>query len=458
MKKMIRRLMAGFMLLLIFFGLFSLWNYLPVISGHSAMTLCSGLFVSHRSAKEIEESELDGFPFGLASCHVDWQDSAVICSVWGMATQKAVCSRSSGAMLQHGPGVPPRTAPSCTQRTVPPADDPLDRHCSDGPFDEKRLNAVLDGQLDSLGYSRQGTRALLIAYKDKIVTERYAAGFADSTMLAGWSMTKAMLNALVGVLVMKGKLDTNQSNLFFQWRNDDRKKIRLADLMHMTSGLRWKKYSPSGGDATRMLFREPDMMAYAADVPLSKSPGSTFNYGDGSAMILSGLIQRAVPNRSSCQLIFDELFSKMGMWHSVVETDEVGTLVGCCYGYASARDWLRLGMLYLHDGMWNEQRILPEGWVKWTTTPVHALSSPVRGGYGALFWLNQGKVAGRSGRLYPDLPADCFFCQGFAGQYMWIVPSLDLIVLRLGFDQREVFDANAMMNAIVSTLVAKRRI
>ena len=148
---------------------------------------------------------------------------------------------------------------------------------------------------------------------------------------------------------------------------------------------------------------------------------------------------------------YEKLFHKIGMYHTLIELDASGTFVGSSYGYASARDWARFGLLYLNDGIWNGERILPEGWVRYTATP--ATSAPI-GQYGAHFWLNAGAANDVENSYHPGIPHDEFGAEGFEGQFIYIIPSKKLVIVRLGISHHG-FDDVRLVQKIISALPEK---
>ena len=179
---------------------------------------------------------------------------------------------------------------------------------------------------------------------------------------------------------------------------------------------------------------------YAMRSSLRHPPGTIFNYSSGTANILSAIIRRTVGEEEYYHFPYQQLFEKIGMYSAVMEMDGGGTYVGSSYCYATARDWARFGLLYLHDGVWNGQRVLPEGWVRWTTTGEE---------YGALWWLNRGPVASRR---HPEIPADCFSCEGYEGQYIWVIPSKDLVVVRLAMEHGSKLSPDTFVPEVVRAL------
>ncbi len=449
-----------------------IWKALPIISGYAAKVACSGIFVAGRQPDRVLRDDLSSFPANLASCSINYQDSSVTASVLGLGSRKAVYRWRLGATLVNG-----MTEEALReQHVVRPLTPALNPDTIDWPNGD-RLGALhleasqaalgdmgrdvalrigdtgnsLRG-LDTLkmrvaigrafegGSAATGTRAVVVIWHGQLVAERYADGFDRHTRLAGWSMTKSVTNALAGILVKEGKLNTGAPAPIPAWSGDDRRLITVADLMHMNSGLRWWEFYGGPSDATDMLFKEANMGEYAANSSLRHSPGQVFNYSSGTANILSLILRKAIGEEYYYRFPYEQLFEKIGMYSAVLEPDASGTFVGSSYCYATARDWARFGLLYLHDGVWNGQRILPEGWVKWTTTGAS---------YGALWWLN--KEEGRT-RRHPQLPVDCYACEGYEGQYVWVVPSSDLVVVRLAREHGRKLNPDDFLPAVIKAL------
>ena len=202
-----------------------------------------------------------------------------------------------------------------------------------------------------------------------------------------------------------------------EWQSpqDPRAAITLDELMRMSSGLRFKEdYKNPRSDAIRMLLAEPDAGAYAAEKPLQVAPNSRWSYSSGTANIISRIVRQSVGGSLSDFFAFAHraLFDRVGMASAVIEPDPSGTFVGSSFMYATPPDWARFGLLYLNDGVWKNERILPEGWVKYSTTPT---PNAPKGEYGAQFWLNGGGSGDPEDRWMPKVPPDMYSLRGFEG-------------------------------------------
>jgi CubicO group peptidase (beta-lactamase class C family) len=318
--------------------------------------------------------------------------------------------------------------------------------------DTTALRVALDSAFaEPSGSGPRRTRAVVVVHDGRIVAERYADGYGPEHRFAGWSMTKSVTSALVGILVGEGTLDLGMDALRPEWSAaaDPRRAVTLGHLMHMNSGLDFdESYAPRGA-ATRMLFNTEDAAAAAAATPLAHAPGSTWYYSSGTTNLISHVMRTALGDDAAYHALpRTRLFDAIGMHTAVMEPDASGTFVGSSFMHASARDWARFGLLYLRDGVWNGRRILPEGWVAYSTRPAPA--APL-GRYGAQWWLNAGEAADSTRRPWPDLPSDIFWASGFHGQYVVVIPSRDLVVVRLGVtaDDR-AFSLRRMLHLVMA--------
>ena len=417
---------------------------LPIISGYGCKILCSGVFVAGRTPESVIREDLGSFPLNLGTYTVDRADSSVTGSVLGMATRVALYRSGLGATLVVGmteealkeQRVERIAAPAVRSDTM---DWPMGDRVRSG--DTAGLGAAVGMAFGDGDARRTGTRAVVVVYHGQIVSERYAPGFDRHTRLTGWSMTKGITNALVGILVNEGKLNIYQPAPVEAWQEDQRSRITMEELLHMESGLRWWEFYGGPSDATRMLFKERDMGTCAIQSSVRNPPGKVFNYSSGTANILSAIIRKTVADSDYYRFPYEQLFYKTGMYSAILEPDAGGTFVGSSYCYATARDWARFGLLYLQDGVWNGQRILPKGWVNFTQTGDSASGNS----YGALWWLNKGL-------RHPKLPADCYSCEGYEGQYIWVIPSKDLVVVRMACEHGRKLDPDAFVPAVMGAL------
>jgi len=282
------------------------------------------------------------------------------------------------------------------------------------------------------------TRALLAVQRGRLVLERYAEGFSADASFRSWSMAKSVAQALLGILVREGRLSLDAPSPVPEWRakGDPRGAITLRHLLQMTSGL------DNGDDGTgpesfvaRLFFGDlsVDTAAAAAQVPLLHAPGTLWAYSTGTSQILSGILARELGGgREGVRSFLErELGGPVGATSLLLEFDAAGTPLGGGYAWATARDWARLGMLYLRDGVWEQRRILPESWVDFSRSVAPARNN---GTYGAHFWVNAEPADDQFQPLRGGI--DAFEMSGNAGQFVVIVPDRDLVIVRLGEMQR----------------------
>jgi len=242
-------------------------------------------------------------------------------------------------------------------------------------------------------------------------------------------MAKSVMNALTGVLVgMKLlALDAPVPIPAWQQAGDARAAITLDHLLHMSSGLAFdERMTGPRSDVVQMLFQQADTSAFAIDKTLRDRPGTHWDYSSGTTNILARVMRNVLPASEYSSFPRRALFDRIGMSSAVLETDAAGTFVGSSYMYATARDWARFGLLYVQDGVWNGERILPEGWVKYSFSPAPA--DPAHH-YGAHFWL---QVPDGYAGADPHVPLPAFHAAGHEGQFVTIVPSRELVIVRLG--------------------------
>lgn len=289
--------------------------------------------------------------------------------------------------------------------------------------------------LDAAFASPQGlTAAMVVTWRGHIIGERYGQGIDAHTRLEGWSMGKSVTAALMGILIQQGVYDLWQPAPIPQWQTpgDHRAKIRIADLLHMSSGLRIRapydpEYRDTGlyPDHLYLYTGGVNSFYYAATRPLEWPPNTVGRYRNTDPVLVNYLIRLAVEKRGENYASFPQtaLFDKIGVRSMVIETDPFGNLLTQGYDLASARDWARLGNLYLQDGVWNGQRILPPGFVNFVSSPAPAWVADGRPIYGGFFWING------DGAL--PVPKTTYYMAGAGGQYTMIIPSHDLVVVRL---------------------------
>jgi CubicO group peptidase (beta-lactamase class C family) len=466
-----KRVVRGIILLLVLAAVYLGYSnreyvgQLPIGCGFKAKILCSAVFTSSRDPKTVEAEDIGFHPlFKIIKAKVDYEHKSVTASIFGLGLfqNKAVYIDGVGAVLLSGvredavrawkPAIP-LPEPAHPEAAAWPTGDLVPEGSLPSGIDEGRLDATVSGLFQEPNPKHLiRTRAVLIVYDGRIVAERYAPGYGPETRLISWSMAKSVTNSLIGILYGRGKLDIFRPAAVPEWQapGDPRHAITIDQLMRMSSGLEWfEAYADHPiSDVNRMLFTRPDMAGYTAKKPLVAEPGTKWEYSTGTTLLLSRIIRDVIGNQND-YLAFPrrDLFNKIGMRSAVLECDASGSFIAGSFLYATARDFTRFGLLYLNDGVWQGERILPEGWVAYSTTPTPP--APL-GQYGAQFWLNKGTPAKPEGRLFSRLPQDFFSCEGYQGQMIAVFPSRKLVVVRLGM----TYDDNWGMGKFLEDVLA----
>ncbi|HKA40513.1 MAG TPA: serine hydrolase [Burkholderiales bacterium] len=324
-------------------------------------------------------------------------------------------------------------------------------------IDAAKLKRAVDAAFESADGL---TAAFVVTWRGRLVGERYGKGVTPHTPLESWSMGKSVAATLLGMLIRQGVYELWQPAPIPEWQTagDPRSRIRIADLLRMSSGLRIRApqdpdYDPSGPypDHVYLYTGSVDSFRYAATRPLQWPPGTVGRYRNTDPVLVSYLVRLGVEQRGEEYLSFPQrmLFDKLGIRTMVLETDPYGNFLLQGYELASARDWARLGNLYLQDGVWNGERILPEGYVRFVSTVAPAWKDGGQPYYGGFFWLN---TAG----AWP-VPRDAYYMAGSGTQVTLIVPSHDLVVARLGHYRGAAAGAEGLRNALALLMEAVPR-
>jgi CubicO group peptidase (beta-lactamase class C family) len=399
-----------------------LWRIAAIGSAYRSKVLCSIVFGSQRSVdpQRVEDVSQDSYRLlRLFRSHIDTVARTVTTSLFGLRPRTATYRTGLGATLfLSGSGASLQARRATADLKVRTAPHPVQR-VVDLAFTEPDPKR------------RRRTRAIVVLRDGEIVAEQYAPGFDAAMPLPGWSMAKSVLNALIGILVGEKRMSLQETALLPHWQPPDpRAAITLEDLLRMRSGLKFSEaYADFSSDVIEMLFNQPDTAGYAARQPLDFAPGTTWSYASGTSNILSAIIRRVVGDREYWDWPSQLLFEPLGMTSAILEPDASGTFVCSSFMLATARDWARFGELFRHDGVWNGRRILPEGWVTYSTTPTP--QSP-GGNFGAHWWLKLQPEIGGGTAAAARLPADTFFAIGHEAQTLTVIPSQRLVVVRLG--------------------------
>jgi CubicO group peptidase (beta-lactamase class C family) len=301
------------------------------------------------------------------------------------------------------------------------------------------LDGLMAEAFDAQGPLRQ-TYAVVIIHRGRLVFERYdgllpqwdkpGKPVTPTTPLLSWSMAKSVLHAVVGMLVAEGRLSLDEPAAVPQWRRDGdpRRSITLQQLLDMRDGLQFAEeyVDATASDVMAILFGDgqADMAAFAAERPLAAAPGTRFNYSSGTSLVISGIVARLLgPGDPYRRFLDDRLFGPIGMTSATATFDDAGTWVAASYVYAMARDYARFGLLYLRDGVWGGEQVLPPGWVDHGRRPRSV--DPDDGDlYGSHWWTRPS-------------PYGTFWAAGHDGQFIDICPALDLVLVRMGRTEAE---------------------
>lgn len=424
-------------------------------ANYAAKMVCSNVFLAGRDAGEVLERDVQapGHPIlRLVRVNVDESEGTVRAGLFGLFGKGLAVHRSGTGCATVADG-----DLAAAQNGVSVADPAVtngDGLWPDGERVDPPSNQAVVDILERERNEAPGTRAIIVVHDGRIIAETYGDGFSADTPLLGWSMTKTVTAAIIGTLVRDGKLALSDSALFEQWKADGRAPITIADLLAMSSSLKWNEGYGTVSDVTRMLYLEPDMVATGRSQPIEGEPGAGFEYSSGTSVMLSRIWQAALGDpEKAFAYPRRAVFGPLGMTSAVLETDARGTFVGSSYLYATARDWARFGQFLLQDGKWNGRLILPPGYVKMMGEP--AAASDGRYGKGHI-WL-RGPSAGTPEGEHPDagfdLPKDALWMLGHDGQTVTIIPSSRLVVVRLGLTPSKLgYKPQGMIEALVKAV------
>ncbi|WP_206484171.1 serine hydrolase [Thalassotalea sp. G2M2-11] len=419
---------------------FSLWHTghaIKVATSLTAKLACSARYISGFSTQQIAEDLASYSPVTRwVNLHYDDELKFTQANLFTMAPVKAQYTQAKGCSLVNGKNNTSNSAEkSLVSLTAPPLSD------STKPWPEgssvetiaPTMQQVLKQLLAQDNANELNTRAMVIVKNGEIIAEAYSDGIFPSTPLLGWSMTKSVTAMLLGRMAQLGMVSMDRDNLFQEWQQDRRKQISLQDLLQMSSGLAFDETYAPGSDATHMLFTADSASEVAMASPVIEPKGEHFSYSSGTTNLLARFIHQQFGHstQSAINFLFNELFIPLGLQNSVLETDASGVFVGSSYLYGSARDWARLGLLMLNQGSVNQgkanqQRLLTKEWIRNATTPNRSNNDKR---YGYQFWLNYGEVDSR----WPSLPRDAYAMNGNRGQSVMIIPSEQVVFVRLGW-------------------------
>jgi CubicO group peptidase (beta-lactamase class C family) len=479
MRTKLRKVILGSvvtLVLLVLVALFTLWlkppDLLRVGANYSAKIVCSNVFLAGRDPDEVLRVDVQApgiWLLRLMRVSVDRERHLVRAGFLGfigdglaVARPGTGCAAVPDGNLSYAlraGATPPAAARAASPDATPPVTTatPTPDAARPAPNEPWPMgNSVatapaLDHLLADDTLAGPGARAIVVVYRRRIVAERYGAGFSSTSSLLGWSMTKSVLAGLVGVLIKDGRLTLDQSAGWPAAGSDGRERIRIADLLAMSSGLRWNEGYGDVSDITRMLYLQSDMADFAREKPLAHPVGELWNYSSGTANILSRIVQDAA-GAMGARVAAEKLFKPLGMQSAIIETDEYGTLVGSSYMYATARDWARYGEFLLQEGVWRGEEILPRGYVTMMASPVAASGGQY--GHGLVWlWGSDANAPGKNPDAAFGIPPDTFWMSGHDGQTITIIPSREMVIVRLGLTpSRDHYTPQPLVKALLEAI------
>jgi len=417
-------------------------------AGYKAHFTCAATFNGHKSYEQIEAHELTGiYPLvadivaELPDPEIDRQARRVSVAYSESMPPRISQWRPHLGCAQLPPGATAEVAGALPAIELPVPEALVDDGTpweARAPVNGSSGNAALDRVTSAAieGDPKYGadavTSAILVATPEAILAERYIEGFTPTTAQRTWSVAKSIAASVIGVAVEQGILEVDAPAEIPEWQRplDPRKAITLANLLHMASGLD----SNVAGNRTDRLYIGGGLVT---DTSTRKSleavPGKRWKYANDDTLLAVRSLRAALGGREAyMRFPFEELLYKIGMTHTKLETDWDGNFVLSSQVWTTSRDLARLGVLYLNDGVWEGERLLPEGWQEFVSTPAPDQPAEARGdgspiaGYGAQWWLFNER--------FPNIPNDAFAAMGNRGQYLMVIPSHDLLIIRRGYD------------------------
>jgi CubicO group peptidase (beta-lactamase class C family) len=435
-------------------------------AGWRATMTCSAVFVAGRDLESVLADELAGMPlksYELPAPQIDDANRAALNAYAAGQPPRLSVYRPGMGCTNMPPGATAADVPSLPAVDMPmPSGDPAHIAWPDGDLmldsppppsvDTAELTAVVEAAFDGETFGGETkTIGVAIVYDGRLVAERYRPGFGPHTQYRTWSAAKSITNALVGILVGQGKLHVKSPAPIPAWQSpgDPRSRITIGDLLHMSSGLQTE-----GAEAYRVYFDGGTVDEELAAAKLEVEPGTRWHYANRDTLALMRAARQVIGDDEE-YLTFPRraLLNKIGMRSTFPEVDAAGNFILSSQVWTTARDLARFGLLYLNDGVWGGERILPAGWVEYSQTPAPTRSSGFTGflshgmlgllGYGAQFWLFDD---------VPFFPYHAYSAIGHRGQFVTVVPSHKLVIVRTGLDS-EVPDVTWRQDRFIKAVV-----
>lgn len=432
-----------------------------VATGLVAHNVCSKSFVSGLDPQTVFAETMDREGIRLLRpvlrYRLDHTAGTVDASVAGLFDSRAAFHEGFGCVLLHGAEQPyllrsdiealkvPKTPPLLAEIAGPAVVEPSDQ----------ALRAALDHAFEEPAEPPfRRTKAVVVVRDGRVIAERYAAGIGVDTPLLGFSLTKSVVNALIGLLTQQGLVTPSMPAPIPEWRGatDPRREIEVEHLMRMTSGLALDETNSGFDPSSQMVYLHNDMAGFATKAAMIAPPGARWAYSSATTQLLARIIRNAVGGpEQTLAFAWRELFNPLGMRTVTLEFDAAGTLQGSSYMLASARDWARFGLLYLNDGIVGGKRILHEDWVDLSA------AATLDTDYGAGFWTNRSEHPYAKGRVRLGIPRDAFFASGDLGQRIVILQSQKLVIVRLGDSVDPTGDIRGLGRLVKEVIVATQK-
>lgn len=407
-------------------------------AGYVAGYTCSATFNANKSEAAIREHELTGIYSLVADkvaamkAMVDRENKLVRVSYDDGQRERISVWRPRLGCVDLPVGA---TLADADKVARPFADSAVEKDSGE-PWQERQPvnhvtgNLELDGVIQKAFSKHYGsgarTTAILIATPEKIIAENYLDGFTPETSQRTWSVAKSIAASVVGAAVLHRDVDVEAPATVANWQSalDPRRNITLEHLLHMASGL---DSNAAGNRTDRVYMGGGRVIDTAATTALEVAPGTRWKYANNDTMLAMRAVREGFESADDyLKFPYDMLLDKIGMTHTFLETDWNDDFIMSSQVWTTTRDLARLGVLHLQNGMWNGERVLPENWLTYISTPAPAQPPESSPGYGAQWWLYNER--------FPELPNDTIAARGNRGQFLVIIPSENLVVVRRGYD------------------------
>lgn len=418
--------------------------------------LCSAVYVSNR---EIEEAFphantlfLPEIPKRAFNINIDQSKQSLSISLSDTLVKTASYHGAYGCILDIPEGL---------QFTPTPIEPDLKSDTSTNGYSDERQAPLSEKQLQAINTAKElafqdssFTMAFLVVHQGKLAGAFYGPGVSDTTQLESWSMGKSLTATLIGRIIQLGHLTLDQQAPIEEWQRpgDPRGKIRIKDLLQMSSGLRFIAHRDPTAEQYQQYLDHfyiytgaVDAFSYSVTRPLQFPVGQEGRYRNCDPLALGYVIRNILTEKGINYHTFPqkELFDYLGIRKQVMETDPYGNFLLTGFDYGTPKNWAKLGQLYLQDGTWETQQILPRGFAKFVSTPAPGWEEPI---YGGLFWIN--------GTSEMPIPKNSYYMAGAGGQRTIIIPDKELVVVRMGHFKGNIRGMQTLNEALATLMEA----